>query len=280
VILSPDWTILRSTPLEYRQLQLFRVARRKILLLPHGSDVRIPSRARDLLFKHAVSVEQPAYARGESLRLRDLEYALGNADHIVSGADWVDSMPWWDRLSAAPVAVDVEKWKPDSPPRRPGPLVVLHVVRGSEPMGTEFLVHACEELTREGVSISLRLVEHPEAATRRGLLEEADVVAEQFVTGWYGQLAVEAMSMEKPVLSYLRPDLRELYTLFSYAGDCPIVGTAPGEVKEKLRVLAADADSRAELGRRGRQYVREHHSLAAYAAMLDEIFKTLSRAHS
>jgi glycosyltransferase involved in cell wall biosynthesis len=187
-------------------------------------------------------------------------------------------MPWWDRLSATPVAVDVEKWKPDSTRRRPGPLVVLHEVKGSEPMGTEFLVRACEELSREGLSLALRLVEHPEAETRRGLLAEADIVADQFATGWYGQLAVEAMSMEKPVLSYLRPDLRELYTLFSYAGDCPIVDTAPGEVKKKLRVLATDADSRAELGSRGRQYVREHHSLEASAAMLDEIFKILSPA--
>ncbi len=276
VILSPDWTILRATPLEYRQLQLLRVARKKILLLPHGPDVRIPSRARDLLFKHALSVEQPAYARAESGRLRDLEYVLGHADHIVSGADWVDSMPWWDRLRAAPLAVDVAKWRPNSSPRRGGPLVVLHALRGSEPTGTEFLERACDELAREGVPIELKVVEHPQAESRRRLLEEADVVAEQFVAGWYGQLAVEGMSMEKPVLSYLRPDLRELYTLFSFAGDCPIVDTGPGEVKEKLRELAADADARAEIGRRGRQYVRDHHSLEALAAMLDEIFKKLS----
>jgi hypothetical protein len=83
------------------------------------------------------------------------------------------------------------------------------------------------------------------------------------------------MSMEKPVLSYLRPDLLELYTLFSFAGECPIVNTPPREIKQKLRELAVDDAGRAELGRRGRRYVCDHHSLESLEAMLGEIVTAL-----
>ncbi len=272
VVLSPHSSLLRDTPLAHHELQLLRKARRKLVVLPRGSEVRLPSRSRDLLFKHALSVEQPAYARAEGERRRELEYVLGNADVVVSGADWVDSMPWWDRLSALPYAVDVDEWEPVASERRDGPVTVLHV-RDGEPRGTEFLVDACE-----GDAVDLRIVDEPSGDERRRLIAEADVVAEQFVSGWYGSLAVEAMSMQKPVLSYLRDDLRELYVLFSFAGECPVVNTPPEQVQDELRRLVADPARREELGRRGREYVRNHHSLEAVAATLDELFTTLWEA--
>ena len=104
--------------------------------------------------------------------------------------------------------------------------------------------------------MDLRIVDAPNEDERRRLIAEADVIAEQFVSGWYGTLAVEAMSMQKPVLSYLRDDLRELYVLFSFAEDCPVVSAAPEEVEGELRGLATDPARRAELGKRGREYVR------------------------
>ena len=120
---------------------------------------------------------------------------------------------------------------------------MLHV-RDGEPRGTEFLVRACD-----GVAVDLRIVEEPSAEERRQLVAGADVVAEQFVSGWYGPLAVEAMSMEKPVLSYLRDDLRELYVLFSFAEDCPVVSAAPEEIESELRA----APRRPGAPRRARQ---------------------------
>jgi glycosyltransferase involved in cell wall biosynthesis len=274
---STDSTILHGTPLKYRELQLLRIGRKKVLLLADGVDVRIPSRAHNLLFKHALSLDCPSYARAERGRLRDLEYSLQYADHIVSGADWVDYMPWWDRLTAGYFAVDVEQWKPEprSRPEPGSPLVVLHVTSHRELEGTQFLVRACEELAGEGVPIELRVVERHGDETLRALMQEADIVADQFVIGWYGRLALEGMSLAKPVLSYLRSDLLELYTLFSFAGECPVVDTAPFEIKEKLRELASDPERRSELGRRGRQYARDHHSIEALALTFDEIFTAL-----
>jgi hypothetical protein len=270
---SSDALFLRRTPLKRRELQLLRLAGKRFVLLPYGGDVWIPQRARNLIFKHALSLDHPTFVRAERRRLDDLDYCLRRADHIVSGADLVDYMSWWDRLSAAPLAVDVDEWKPqDGVQRAQGaPLVVLHAPHDRELQGTQFLVDACDRLAHDGVEIELRVVER----ATPGLMNDADVVADGFVVGWYTQRALEAMSMEKPVLCYLRDDLLELYTLFSFAGECPVVNAPPRALEDRLRELAGDEKRREELGRVGRSYVTDHHSLVAAGALFDDIFKAV-----
>jgi glycosyltransferase involved in cell wall biosynthesis len=77
------------------------------------------------------------------------------------------------------------------------------------------------------------------------------------------------------VMTYLRPDLLELDTLYSYAGDCPIVNTPPTEIKRVLRELIGSPQLRRELGRKGRAYVSQNHSLESAGRMFTEVFRGL-----
>jgi hypothetical protein len=270
--------MLSGTPLAYRELQLLRRAGKKIVLLAYGGDVQVMSRFRGLPFKHAMCVDYPGFARHEEKTLRGMEYCLAHADHIVSGVDWVDYMPYWDSLTAGHFAIDVSEFTPA--PERPAddperPIVVFHAPNHRELKGTRFLIAACEELKAEGEPIELRLGERMPNSEVRRHIAEADIVADQFIVGWYAFFAIEAMATAKPVLCYLRPDLLELYTLFSFAGECPLVNTAPLEIKERLRELIHDAERRRELGLAGRRYVEAHHSLEAIGTWLDGIYRTV-----
>jgi hypothetical protein len=270
--------MLDGTPLAFRELQLLRRAGKKIVLLAYGGDVQVMSRFHGLPFKHAMCVDYPGFARHEEKTLRGMEYCLAHADHIVSGVDWVDYMPYWDSLTAGHFAIDVGEFAPA--PERPNddpdrPIVVFHAPNHRELKGTRFLIAACEELKAEGEPIELRLGERMPNSEVRRHIAEADIVADQFIVGWYAFFAIEAMATAKPVLCYLRPDLLELYTLFSFAGECPLVNTAPLEIKERLRELIHDAGQRRELGLAGRRYVEAHHSLEAIGAWLDGIYRTV-----
>jgi glycosyltransferase involved in cell wall biosynthesis len=281
-VLYASSAMLRRTPLQFLELQLLRRAGKKIVMLAYGGDVQVVSRARNLLFKHAYCMDYPGYVRSEKTILRELEYMSTYAHHIVGGADWVDYMPWWDELRAGHFAIDVEQWTPPASPRRGERerVVVLHAPNHRELKGTRFLIAACEELQAEGLPIELRIAEGVANTRVRELMEEADIVADQFIVGWYALFAIEAMSMGKPALCFLRDDLLELYSLFSFAGECPLVNTAPGRIKEVLRELVDDPDRRAELGRQGRVYVQRYHSLEAVGTWFDGIFRDVWQTHA
>ena len=141
--------------------------------------------------------------------------------------------------------------------------------------GSRFLIKAVEELQAEGVAVELQLVQGVQNSTVRELLKNCDIAADQFIVGWYALFAIEAMSMGKPVLTYLHPDYVELYSLFSFAGECPIVNTPVSAIKENIRQLVADRQQRIALGRLGREYVRKYHSLEAIGAMFDSVYREI-----
>lgn len=270
--------ILRNTSLRYYELQLLHRARKKVVLLAYGADVQVMSRIRGLPFKHAMSMDYPQFTRREAQTLHDMEYCVAHADHVVSGVDWVDHMPRWDTLTAGHFAIDTEEWTPAPEPvgrERERPIVIFHAPNHRELKGTRFLIAACEDLQAEGEPIELRLVEKVPNTEIRRQMAEADIVADQFIVGWYALFAIEAMAMAKPVLCYLRPDLLELYTLYSFAGECPLVDTPALDIKERLRELIHDASRRRELGLAGRRYVEDHHSFEAVGATLDEIYRSV-----
>ncbi|MFL6036824.1 MAG: glycosyltransferase [Gaiellaceae bacterium] len=269
--------IMRHTSLKYRELWLLRLAGKKIVMLAYGADVQVAHRARNLLYKHAVAMDYPAFVRGESRTLRELEYLSGSADHIVSGVDWVYYMSWWDRLTVGHFALDTKQWAP-SPRRIRGQeekVVVFHAPNHRELKGSRFLIKACEELVAEGVPLELDLVEGVPNTVIHERMAAADIVADQFIIGWYALFSIEAMSMGKPVLCYIRRDMQELYSLYASGADCPLVNVHPLGIKEVLRELVADPELREELGRKGREYAEANHSLEAVGGMFDSIFRDL-----
>ena len=98
-------------------------------------------------------------------------------------------------------------------------------------------------------------------------ITNCDIVLDQFVGGWYGMLAVEAMATGKPVLAYLRPDL-----LHRQCAEVPIVNTTPEALRDTLRDLIHDGECRHALGQAGRAFVERRHECGSVArGMLHDI---------
>ncbi|MBW3539425.1 MAG: hypothetical protein KY476_04075 [Planctomycetes bacterium] len=256
---------------------LLRLARVRVVVLAYGSDVQDMSRSPNLPFKHATSLDYPTHRHRRAGIAARIDLWTRHADHVVGGCEWVYYMHHWDTLLPAHFSIDTEKWKPLAPaeqaPCRDTPLRILHAPNHQQIKGTQFFVQAVEELRAEGVPVELVVLQRVANAAIREAMANVDVVADQLIVGWYAMFALEAMSMQKPVLCHLRADLEELYVVAGLleAGELPIVNCSPLTVKRAIRGLAERRDELADLGRRSRAYVLKHHSLEAVGEVFDGI---------
>ncbi len=256
---------------------LYRVAGVRTVVMPYGGDVQDMLRTPNLMFRHVVSQDYPLLHQNSKKISHKIDIWCSRADHIISGCDWVDYMPFWNTLMIAHFSIDTKLWKPSS--TVPGgnyserPLRILHAPNHRSIKGSDFFIRAVEELRAEGALIELILVQGLPNVEIRRLIESVDLVADQLIIGWYAMFAIEAMAMGKPVLCYLREDLERLYidAGLLQEKEVPLINCRPATVKETLRMLMQDPARLVDAASRGPAYVKRHHSLEAVGAVFADI---------
>jgi glycosyltransferase involved in cell wall biosynthesis len=148
------------------------------------------------------------------------------------------------------------------------PLKIVHAPNHRHYKGTDYLIETVGSLQREGLPLKLVMVEKIPNQEAMKIYEDADIIAEQFLIGWHGFMAIEAMALGKPVISYVR---KKSYILNS--DECPIISANPDNLKEVIRDLSEDPYKRRELGKQGRAYVEKYFSLEAFSERLARLYQ-------
>jgi glycosyltransferase involved in cell wall biosynthesis len=236
---------LRHFGLALDELSLLRRRGKKVIVTYQGCDVR-PFEACACRNPRCVA-ESPA--------------RQPRAARLTAFADRVlylnpDLRRWLPTGRFIPYAnVDPKEFAPE-PPAEGDEIVVAHAPTDRDVKGTRHVVEAIEALRAEGASVRLDLMERlPREEVRRRLIA-ASVVVDQLLMGWYGGLAVEAMSLGRPVVSSVRD---ETPGDNPFGDELPIVRSNPATILRDLRVLVEDASLRRELGAAGRRFVERHH---------------------
>ena len=266
-----DWLIWRF------EAALFKLAGVKIVVMPYGSDVQDMTLSPNLSFRHTYARQYRAnLIRRKSVAAR-VDYWSRHAHHIIATGGLVYFMHVWDTLMPSYLSIDTEIWRPTSPPRTTGSFKILHAPNHRHIKGTQYIIDAVEELRASDLDIELILLEGVRNDEIRARMEEVDIVADQLIIGWYAMFALEGMAMEKPVLCYLRDDLKDLYVTTGLVGpdEIPIVECRPDTVKETIERLYRSREELGEIGRRSRAFVERHHSLDAVGAVFDRINRSI-----
>jgi hypothetical protein len=269
-VLFLDGGLLANTALAALEGPLLRLAGRRLVVVPYGSDIAVPGFLGP--FEGPVLKTYPdLVARASATRSR-VDRLLRNADVVVRNIQ-PGYLPRWDILWPTQLAIDTDAWRPERTPSKANAdeLVVAHASNHRAVKGTDALVAAVDSLRAEGLRIRLELLERCSNDEVREAFGRADVVAEQFVAG-YGMTAVEAMSCGKPVLAnlaWLPPEILADPAM----RECPVVHTTVQTVGKRLRELASNPERRTELGRLGREHVLRYHSYAAVGGVWDAIFR-------
>jgi glycosyltransferase involved in cell wall biosynthesis len=157
-------------------------------------------------------------------------------------------------------AVDPTAWEavPARPLARGDRIRVVHSPTNRGIKGTRHVIEAMDAVRRVHPNMELTLVEGLPHAEVRKIYESADVAIDQLLIGWYGAFAVEAMSLGKPVICYVREeDLHFISDDMRRA--LPLLNANPSTIYDVLMRIAENPETLVDAGLNSRRFVLEYH---------------------
>jgi hypothetical protein len=263
-----------------KDLPLLKSAGKALFVTYQGGDARQGQFCRENFDIHFADEVPPGYYSPASDARRREEIAIFEryADGIFAlNPDLLRVLP--RRAKFLPYAnTDLKDWRPSDyrPGSRSRPLVV-HAPSHQGVKGTRFVLNAVNRLKSEGVAFEFALVEKMSRSEARKVFEQADLLVDQLLSGWYGGVAVEMMALGKPVVCYLREE--DLGFIGApMRADLPIIRAEPNTIYEVLKdYLVRRRSELAELGARSRAFVEKWHDPISIAALLKEDYLSATR---
>ncbi len=251
------------------EMQLMHLAGKRLYCLAYGADNRTRARTMasgDYNFcmhctapgRHCICDDEQAekmFAVIDQYTTANLASGL-SIDYVPNSYEFHYLVVDTDTIEPSEVSIDTAK-----------PLRVLHAPNHPHFKGSHYLMDAVRELRAEGVPIELKLLSGVPQTQVAAEMRAADVLADQFIGGFYGQTAIEAMALGRPVMCYIRDTSRA-----AGPDELPIINCRPDTLKDTLRRLVADRDSLPAIGQRSRRYVEQHHSLPALTHRLRKLY--------
>jgi len=147
------------------------------------------------------------------------------------------------------------------------PLKIAHIPNHSHFKGTRHFEEAVARLVSEGWSIEILSAKGVPNKKVIEIYSSADMVADQFIAGFHGYAALEAMALGKPVLCYLR----NLDVVLG-GEECPIISANPKQIYDVLLMVLSGKIELSDLGRKSRNYVEQYYSLSAVSGSLASMY--------
>ncbi len=281
LFISCQGVFIGFTPLWRLQAPLIKLAGKKTVVLPFGSDAYVYRNVRSTSLLHGLLASYPAQARIQSRIAAHVDYWCRHSDVFIPGVMNPDGLGRWDVLMPSHLFIDTTEWKPRVE-RRSGDgvnekVVICHAPNHRGFKGTEFILDAVRELQQEGLLIELHLIEKMQnSEVRRVLTEEADILVEQIICTGHALNGLEGMASGLPVICNLEDDEYVLpLRRWSYLGECPIVSATPENIAQVLRQLVTRPALRLQLGQASRQYAEKYHGLDSAAYLFSQVIDHL-----
>lgn len=259
----------------------FKIAGKKIIVMPYGSDSYVYRRIRSTSLIHGLMMSYPDASRNQKKIASQVDYWSQHADLCFSGIMGPDGFGRWDILAPTILYIDLKLWhsskRKSISDGKNGVVRIVHAPNHRGFKGSEFIIDAVEKLKREGLKVELILLEKLQNDRVREILnQEADILVEQLIATGHGMNGLEGLASGLPVISNLED---ESYILpmrrWSYFEECPIVSGTPENLDDVLRKLITRPELRLDLGRAGREYAEKYHGLDSAQYIFSEIIEYL-----
>jgi hypothetical protein len=232
--------------------RLLRRAGRTVVVEFWGSDVRLPSIETE---RNPYYVNSYAENDREN-RARLQRWAEITDGHVLIPDNYFDVFlaPYFTSVEVVRQRVDTQRFTavfPDPEARTP---LVVHAPSQKAFKGTRHVQEAVRRLQARGLRFEYQEVHNLSQREAFGVYARADLIVDQLCAGSHGVFAVEAMSLGKPTLCYILPEVRD-----TYPADLPLIDANPDTLERVLEEWIQRPEDRYDLGVRSRHYaVREH----------------------
>jgi hypothetical protein len=252
------------------ELQLLFDSGKRLYTYAYGADVR----SQEITLKLGepnICEACPQPGRYCICKTEDLNASQKRLDGRVTAriamGDMVSYVPGCRNLHYWPL--DLKKFKAAEPLafRRGDTLRVAHAPNHGYFKGTALLMDAIERLRREGQPIELVSVQGVRNKKVLELFKTSHLIADQFIAGFHGYTALEAMALARPVLCFLRND-----EMMIDPATCPIINVRPEHIYDMLKKCLEGRVDLESLGKRGRAYIDRYYSIEAVAARLGRLY--------
>lgn len=99
---------------------------------------------------------------------------------------------------------------------------------------------------------------------------QADIVVDQLKCGWHGSTGVECLSMQKPVIVYIRPEVEKIIP-----HKHPLINANPDNIYDVLKSMLDNMENVKNIGIQSREYVLKYHDYKVIAKKLELLYESI-----
>lgn len=262
------------------ELRFLKRMDKKIVMSWWGCDLR--TEEVDMRHKYSACSECDkdikAYCRS-AIKREVLKKAMRYADVHLSNGDLAAS---YEKIRWIDNAIDCDEWRPLERSEIPEEfrlpetenLRVYHSFGNSElrgdVKGSAQIREAVERLKAEGYKVEFIFFDKVPNRDLKYYQAQADIVVDQLRCGWHGSTAVECLSLGKPVITYIRPEVEAIVP-----HEHPLINANIDNIYEVLKGLVQDQERIREVGKRSREYAIRYHDYRVIAGQLVSIYRSV-----
>ena len=271
---------LQVIPL-YRRLEpfLLKLAKVRVVVMPYGGDVQVFERTPNKVTVNSLCIDyEKFYRKNHNSIRRQVDRWTRYADIVIGTMDSIDYMYFWNRVIPCPFTIDTDRIKPKEEKREHNDSIkILHAPNHMNIKGTKFIEAAIKRLKEEGYKIDYQRMQRLPNEKVLQAIQEADLVIDQLIMGWYAMFAMEAMASGKPCVCYIREDLIDSFARIGCLNrnDIPFISASTETIYEKLKNLLDNPELLNVFGKKSREYVTKYHSYETIGSFFEEINKSL-----
>jgi len=250
----------------FEDLPLLKEKRKKMVMHHWGSDVRTVEMVKKL---NPYPLEPTYYTDDEiHKQLTTISKYIDTA--IVQDYEAYHYVKdYYKNVFVLPLACNINDFKLSIPKRTNDNPLIVHAPTNRKFKGSHYVEKAIKKIQNKA-KFTYQIIEkmsHQQAVSN---YLKADIIVDQLLCGTYGMFSVEAMAMGKPVVAFIREDVRQ-----KFPKDLPIVQATPETLADVLLELIQNPKRRHDLGEAGRRYITKYHSAEHVTDELLKIYQKL-----